>query len=511
GEGARENVRSGLNDFNFKAVQKLTSRQALTAKFSYYGEDSNLTYSGLTEAEFQENPRGNVFRNDFFYGDRFGASAAHSLIFDGNTALTTNFYGAFFKRHWWRQSSNSRERPNRLNTLPGGDPDCLSMADLNTTCGNQGRLRQYYFWGIEPRLQSNHSLFGVRSVADLGFRAHYENQDRRQENGDLPTSRSGVLVEDNERKNQAYSAFVQNRFLFGDLAVTPGVRVEHVRYERTNRLLDVTGETELTEVVPGLGISYRLPRNTVIFAGAHRGFAPPRTEDVINNTTGGSIDLDPELSWNYEAGVRARLHPGVRFEGTFFVMDYENQIVPASLAGGVGSLLTNGGETLHRGIEISSQIDAGTILRSRHNVYLRSAYTWLPTAEFTGTRFSSVPGFANVSITGNRLPYAPENLLTASVGYANPVGLDAFVEAVFVGRQFTDDLNTVNPTPDGQRGAIPSYMVWNATANYRVERWRTTLFVTFKNLFDRTYIVDRSRGLLPGSPRLAQAGVKFNF
>jgi len=35
--------------------------------------------------------------------------------------------------------------------------------------------------------------------------------------------------------------------------------------------------------------------------------------------------------------------------------------------------------------------------------------------------------------------------------------------------------------------------------------------VALKNLLDETYIVDRTRGILPGAPRLVQAGFKVNF
>ncbi|MBD0326203.1 MAG: TonB-dependent siderophore receptor, partial [Pyrinomonadaceae bacterium] len=511
GEGARDNTRSGLNDFNFKSISTLGARQALTLKFNYYGEDSNVTYSGLRENEYRANPRGNPFRNDFFYGDHFGASATHAFIFNNNVVLTTNIYGSYFKRHWWRQSSNSGQRPNRLNA----DPDCRSMADLNTTCGNEGRLRKYYFVGAEPRLHVTHKLFGIRNEADFGFRAHYETQQRRQENGDLPTSRSGLLVENNERRNQAYSGFAQNRFIFGHWTITPGFRIEHIEYQRTNRLanggLGASGRTDLTHIIPGLGISYSPTPKLVVFAGAPRGFAPPRTEDIINNTTGGVIELDPELSWNYEIGVRSTPTNGVNLEATFFRLDYQNQIVPASLAGGVGATLTNGGETLHQGLELTGRINSGAIARTPHNFYLRTAYTFLPTAKFTGTRLSSVSGFTNVSITGNRLPYAPEHMLNATIGYAHPTGFDALLEAVYVARQFSDDLNTITPSPDGQRGLIPSYTIWNATANYNVESMHTTFFVTVKNVFDHLYIADRSRGIIPGPPRLVQAGFKFNF
>lgn len=515
GEGGRDNVRSGLNDFYFKSVTTFSDRQALTFRFNYYGEDSNVTYSGLRQSEYEADPRQNPFLNDFFYGRRFGASATHAFVFNSNVILSTNIYGAFFKRHWWRQSSNSGERPNRLNTLAGGDPDCRGMIDLYTTCGNQGRLREYYTLGIDPRLRVNYSFSGWRGEADFGFRAQFENQDRQQQNGDTPTSRSGVAVENNERKNQAYSAFVQNRFLFGKWAVTPGLRVERINYERTNRLanggLGVQGRTQLTQWIPGLGVTFSPVERINLFAGVHRGFAPPRTEDIINNNTGGTIELDPELSWNYEVGFRSTVRQGLKLEATFFRMDYENQIVPASLAGGVGSLLTNGGETLHQGIEMAGQLDAGTLFRWRNNLYFRAAYTYLPVARFTGTRLSSVPGFGNVSVSGNRLPYAPENTLNASLGYSMPVGFDLLLEANYVGRQFADDLNTLAPSADGQRGLLPSYTVWNATVNYNVETWRTTFFFTVKNLFDDTFIVDRARGILPGSPRLIQSGLKFRF
>jgi Fe(3+) dicitrate transport protein len=510
GEGARENTRSGLNDVNLKLVQVLTQRQTLTFKGNYYGEDSNVTYSGLREDEYRANARQNPFRNDFFYGDRYGASLTHSYLFRNDLILNTTFYGSSFKRHWWRQSSNSAQRPN-----DSADPNCGGMANLSTTCGNEGRLRQYAHWGAEPRFRFAHRWLGLRSETDFGFRLHFENQDRQQQNGDTPMSRSGTVVENNERKNEAYSTFVQNRFIFGNLTITPGLRVERIRFERTNRLVNggpgVTGQTDLTQLVPGLGVAYNLGSKGTLFAGVHRGFAPPRTEDVINNTTGGAVDLDPELSWNYEVGLRSLVHPGLRLETTFFRMDYENQITPASLAGGVGATLTNGGETLHQGIEMTTRVDTGTLLQSAHNVYFRVAYTYIPTAEFRGIRFSSVSGFGNVSVTGNRLPYAAKGLLNASLGYSHPRGFNAMLESVSVGRQLGDDLNTVQPTADGQRGLIAGYTIWNATLNYHVESMKTNFFFTVKNLADRLYIVDRSRGILPSSPRLVQAGLTFRF
>jgi Fe(3+) dicitrate transport protein len=505
GAGARENVRSGLNDFNLKIVQPINDKNILTFKYSHYNEVSRITYSGLTEAEYAANRRGNPFRNDSFSLFREGSSLSHTVVFTPRMNLTTNTYTSYFSRDWWRQSSNSGERPNRL----GSDADCRGMQDLLTTCGNQGRLRDYKIYGIEPHLNVQFDFGKLRNNLNVGFRVHYENQDRRQKNGDFPSSRDGVLVESNVRRNTAFSGFIQNRFIWKDFSFTPGVRIENINFKRINRLNNTIGETNLTQVIPGFGVTYNAFKNTTFFAGVHRGFAPPTTADIINNN-GGVVDLQSELSWNYEIGLRTRPHKGIALEGTFFRTNYENQIVPASVAGGIGAAVTNGGKTLHQGFEFSGEANSSALFNTGYNLYVRTAYTYLGEAEFRGRRLSSVSGFTNISVNGNRLPYAPKNLMTTSVGYAYR-DFDAFIENNFIGSQFSDDLNTINASANGQRGAIAAQTYWNATANYRVEKWKSTFFVTAKNIFDRTYIVDRSRGILPGSPRLLQAGWKFVY
>ncbi len=538
GDGARENIGSRLNDVNLKALLSLGGGHSLSLRGNYYNEDSRVTYSGLTEAEYLADPRQNPFKNDSMLLDRWGASASHRLVLSETGSLTTTAYGYLVSRDWWRQSSNSSQRPN-----DASDPACAGVANLNTTCGNEGRLRDYHVWGIEPRLRLTHQLIGLASQMDVGARAHFEDQERRQINGDAPTSRTPGAIDDvnsglrenNDRENQAYSAFLQNRIFVGDWSFTPGIRVEHVRYERTNLLpvagnpRGVSGRTSLTEIIPGFGVTYAPAEGATLFAGVHRGFAPPRTEDIISNTTGGVVELDAELSWNYEAGVRSRVHSGAQIEATVFRMDFSNQIIPASLAGGTGATLTSAGRTLHQGFEVAARLDGAGLFGSSHNVYLRGAYTYLPTARFEGSRFVYVGTGGNdvagkvydaqdasgsrtqIGVTGRRLPYAPRHLLSATLGFAAPFGLDTRLEAVYVGPQFGDALNTSILVADGQQAGIGGYTIWNAAVNYTLAPIGTTLFVTAKNLLDKVYVVDRVRGIIPGSPRLIQGGFTQRF
>jgi Fe(3+) dicitrate transport protein len=509
GEGSRDNVRSGLNDFNAKALFSAGSRHAFILKGNYYGEDSRVTYSGLRLAEWLAAPYQNPFRNDSFDGWRTGSSLTHSFSVNPNVIVTTSAYGQIFKRDWWRQSSNSGQRPN-----DAADPACGGMANLHTTCGNEGRLRHYSTWGIDPRVRASHSLFGIRNELDAGFRAHFETQERIQANGAAPLARSGVIVENNQRKNQAYSGFVQNRFFFGNLVLTPGVRLENVHYQRTNRLFNsgagVTGDTVLTKWIPGVGAAWTKNSRLTVFAGIHRGFAPPRTEDIISNS-GGFVELDPELSWNTEVGMRARIARHASLDATFFRLDYSNQIIPASLAGGVGAVLTSAGRTLNQGLETTGRYELRNLFGSGNHLHLRAAWTWIPVARFEGTRFSNVAGNSTVSVSGNRLPYASRSLLNASATWLHRTGINALLEMVQTSRQYGDDLNTVNSTADGQRGALPGYVLWNGTFNLPLESKRTVLFFTVKNIGNRLVLVDRVRGMLPGSPRQIQAGLRFSF
>ncbi len=503
GEGTKENVRLGLSDFSSKVVRTINDRNILTGKFTFLKEDSQVTYSGATEAEFAANPRGNPFINDNFNSYRAGFSLQHTAVLTSKMNLTTNTYYNFFSRDWWRQSSNSSQRPNRIGGI------CRGLIDLNTTCGNEGRLRDYKTFGIEPRFNANFDLGQLRNDFNIGFRFHGERQFRIQKNGTTPTARDGVIVENNLRETNAISGFLQNRFIWKNVAVTAGVRVEKIDNKRTNRLIDASGKADVTAVIPGFGISFNAFKNSTFFAGVHRGFAPPRNEDVVSNT-GGVVELDAEKSWNYEVGFRTRPVSGIALESTFFRTNYENQIVSASIAGGIGAVFTNGGKTLHQGLEMNARFDSSNIFKTGYNIYFQTAYTNLFDAKFVGTRLSSVSGFTTISVSGNRLPYAPKHLATTSIGYAYR-NFDGFIESNYIGRQFSDDLNANDPIANGQRGAITSQTYFSATANYRVERLKSTFFVTAKNIFDRTFIVDRARGILPSSPRLLQGGVKISF
>ncbi|MDX2234509.1 MAG: TonB-dependent receptor [Hyphomonadaceae bacterium] len=512
-DGVRKNHDLEFNDFFVKAERTLAPGHELSARVALFRENSQVSYSGLTQAEFAADPFGNPFPNDRFETERFTAAVTHRWTISESLKLTTAAYGLWFDRDWWRQSSNSGQRPS-----DASDPLCAGMVNLSNTCGTEGRLREYNQYGVESRLEWSGALLGAEADVETGVRWHTERQNRAQVNADAPNGRTpGVTVnggvsELQQRYADALSGFVSARFDYGRFAVSPGVRIESIDYERVNRLNGARGETDLTEVIPGLGLTFDLRDDLVLYAGVHRGFAPPRVEDIVTNA-GGVVELDAEESVNYEAGLRGEPLPGLDVDVTAFLMDFENQIVPASVAGGAGATLTSAGETRHAGAEASASgsLKSLGLLDAGYDVYFRTALTWVAEADYEGRRFSNIPGFAAVSVSGNRLPYAPEWIASAAVGYERGDWLGLQAEVQHTGEMFTDDLNTVAPSANGQRGLIKNATIWNLAANISPDAGRTTFYATVKNVFDEVYIVDRARGILPGAPQLVQAGVRVAF
>lgn len=552
GNGSRDGSFHRIRDASLKTEFDLGDKQSLRLKFGYYEEDSKFGEAGLDQARYDADPYQNAFRNDVFELERTAFQAVHSFNFSDTTRLATQVYYQKTDRASYRQldaiveaeadgveAEKEREglRFDEVGAdgagLVAGCPEDIDYTVPNgfeqfaSLCGNQMRPRRYEFYGIEPRLEMQHGAFGLRSELVAGVRLHHEKVNRKRYNGATPTAREhspGTGLRDEfDIETDAVAAYVQNTFYAGDWSFTPGVRYES--YRQKNRITQdefapVTPGIETSqrnnELLPGFGLTYFGLANTTLFAGIHRGIAPPRPDA---NLPPGDADLqkvDPELSTNIELGMRHRPRQGVQLEATLFQIDFKNQILPG-YAVGLGQTFANAGRTLNRGVEFGSRIDFGRLQGRPHNPYLTLSYTSLFTARFDSDLLTPdfAPGedettvFANAR--GKRLPYAPRHLLSAGLGYEHGSTWDARIGLTHVSEQYTDALNTQAPAADGQSGVIPSYTTLNASFNYRLKPQGVTLYLSATNLTDKRYLVSRVNGAFAGVPRQLYAGARFSF
>lgn len=249
----------------------------------------------------------------------------------------------------------------------------------------------------------------------------------------------------------------------------------------------------------------------------HKGFAPPRPDRDLNvpecNGAGNdevncalAVNTKPETSINWEIGVRSSFYKGISFESTFFHTKVEDVVIND----GNGSFI-NGGESEQTGLELGGRVDFGTIYGTAHNIYLQGSYTNVFKAEFTKDGADPDDGI----ISGDRLPYAPRNIASLSIGYQHPVGLNARVGVDYVSRQqadaFTRVLGPTDAALSGLAGDIPAYSLLNMSVNFKPVGSKATYFMSGYNLADKEYLASRVDGMAVGRGRQVMAGIRYDF
>jgi Fe(3+) dicitrate transport protein len=257
-----------------------------------------------------------------------------------------------------------------------------------------------------------------------------------------------------------------------------------------------------------------------VFAGIHKGFAPPRPDrdveaDVI-------LPTRPETSITSEFGVRSSALKSGSVEATLFNMDISDVVVQS------GGIFRNAGRAQHTGIELAGRLNSGELLfDQRNNVFVSVSYTNLFTAKFkdSGTVAGEGEDGYGTYTAGNRLPYAPKHMLTLNLSYERPDGWRGRIGVTHLSRQFGNAQNYGGVTPEGHTGLvdgdqqakyglfgeIPALTLANASLSYSPVGEKTTWFATVENLTDKRYFNSRTNGLQPGRPRMVFVGVRYSF
>lgn len=499
----------------------------VSAKVSLYDEGSNATYVGLTDSLFRASPYTHPSPGDHLAINRQAVSVSHEIALRAGTATTlrTTAYAYRTSRDWTRRDYTYG---------PTGGTHVFGN-------GSGSRDRSFDVGGIEPRLRTLWSLGSVTSDLDIGARYHLERARDKYVLGTVDGTPIGVR-DDEVRNGEAVAAWVQNRFaLHPTFHLTPGVRVERFTFDRritrarvrrsdgttstrTVENVDLRSADGVTALIPGLGASWSPRELVTVFAGAHRGFAPPRTKDALiygDPTLAPdaqvpdpvSLQLDAEHSWNYEMGTRLMPVRFLRLEATVFLLDFTNQIIEPSLSAGsaAAAALANQGATRHQGVELGGALDLGKLFGRPFALEFEGNYTFVH-AYFSQDRYIR-QGSDTVNVRGNALPYAPRHRVHMSVTFEHAAGVRARVDGSLVGAQYSDNFETVAGTANGRIGEIPAQRVFDATLQYDVPRLTGVHVVgSVKNITDRVYIASRRpEGIKVGLPRLVTLGISWDF
>ena len=513
--------------------------QALTFTASYTDEVSNETYLGLTEADFGRDAfqRYAGSQNDEMDADHLSLRARHVAVFTDRLDLTTTLYRNLFARNWYKLDKVSDGLADDADGEGGFEDQKVSISSLlaspdaytgeydvvrGATDGGglyvKANNREYLAYGAQSVLGWRAGREGNGLQLETGLRLHFDEMDRFQwvdgytmNSGRLDLADAGTPGTESNRieRAEAVAGFVQAEADWGRLTVTPGLRVEHVRLWRLDygkSDVDRTGadlsrrENTVTEVIPGVAASVQVVPGVQVFAGVHRGFAPPSSKE-------GS---EAEQSVNLETGLQLAGY-GASLQVVGYYNAYQNLLGSDLAAAGGGGTVEqfNGGEANVAGLEVAAGADLGRPFG--HASLLRGwAFPVRLTYTFTDARFahafeSEFDAWGSV-VDGDYLPYVARHQGSASLGVQRG-RVQSDVRASYVGAMRT----VAGQQALGAAETTDARVVVDLSAEVRLYR-DVALFGRVHNLTDETYVVARRpAGLRPGLPRTLALGVKASF
>jgi Fe(3+) dicitrate transport protein len=515
-----------LVKLRFNSSASASVYQALEVKLGTTDQRGHETYLGLTQDDFERTPyrRYAASREDLLETEHEQAHLRYMIRPSRHLDVTATLYRNDFYRNW-----------HKLGKVDGGsgmvgigdvlDDPLTYAAELQILRGDvdsaddalnvRNNRRDYYSQGL-------HTVIGIHpggndSIHDLevGFRIHEDEEDRYQEedlfrivNGSMQLTSAGAPASQANRIDsaEALAFHAQDTISVGNWTIVPGVRFEHIDFERVDYgkadparagLALKTRESSVEEWIPGVGVTWEVRPDSRLFAGVHRGFAPPGP--------GSADETEPEESVNWEVGYR---HRGdvLGYEVVGFYNDYDNLLgVDTLSAGGTGDGdLFNGGEVISKGLEASLSHDLAAGRRLGVSLPLSFAYTYTE-AEFRNTFESDFDAWGDVE-AGDELPYVPEHQLSLETGVRHARW------STFVTLTYQDETRTVagqGPIPESE--STDDRTVLDLSVDYRV-RPELRLFVQLRNVTDEDYVAARRpAGVRPGLPRTALVGVGFDF
>ena len=492
--------------------------QSLRVKLGYTEQDSNETYLGLTDDDFETTPyhRYAASANDNFRSEHEQIQATYVIDPGNSWRAQVTAYRNDFWRNWYKLQSVGGESISGVLEDPDTFATELSYMQGITSPDDAVQIRannrDYYSQGVQASLQWDTGLGDADIALTTGIRIHDDEEDRfqhqdgyRMDNGALILTTAAAPGSQTNRVSQAdvRAVFVDAEIRTGSWILTPGVRFEDIDMKRLDYATDdperTQGPSRVREnstqvVIPGMGALYRVSEEWRLLAGIHKGFNPP--------APGSSAGEEDSL--NFEAG--ARYDSGdLGFEAIYFLNDYDNLVgtVTESTGGGgeIGDQF-DGGEVRVSGLELSATWNARL---KTVDMPFELRYTWTGEAEFQNAFESDFDPWGDVQV-GDELPYIPEHQLRATAG------LEASKWRFNIAANYVGKLRT----RAGQGVFIPeesidSHVVWDMVAAWQFTAQLST-YVKVDNLFDETYIAARRpAGVRPGLPRTAYLGLTYRL
>ncbi len=512
------------NDLNAKLSWQSPSTasypQTFLLKLGYADEDSEETYLGITDEDFEQNStrRYAASQQDAFETSHQQVHVFHDIQWSEQWSLSTAVYWNAFARDWNKLDgfraaeglvavepadvfANPSVYSRQLSLLKGEIDSETTFDQLNIV----GFDRDYYSYGVQAQInqRSEFSLAGasIQSVRQMGLRYHGDGVERDHTgtyydmtDGELVTTNESENFVHNEDKAQALAGFYFDQLAWQDWQLSYGLRFESINTERTDKLAEQTYQQTQQVWLPGVGLRYQVSEALALQAGVHRGFSP---------NAASSTQAEPETSINYELGGALSLGAW-ETRAIAFYSDYENLIGRCRVSDGSScdtSQEYNAGRVAIVGLELESSAYAEL---GEYLLPVSVVYTWTQ-SEFQESFDSSFSQWGSVE-KGDELPYLPEHTLRFDTG------IESDVWAARIAMNYRSEMREIaGQDAMNASNSVRELTTFDFSADYQVtDQWLVSAKV--ENIFDRQEIVSRRPfGARPNKPRYFTVGTQYEF
>lgn len=426
--------------------------------------------------------------NDRFRLERFFPSLTWEKDFSEGTKLEVRAWGGYYSRWSKRQGGGG------FGTVAAGAGNTIESQEFYTAAA-EARLRHDWSWG-----EHTHTLAG-------GVMLYHMDSPRVDKTGATPTAEDGTIARSADRDLLYAPIFVENKFTFDKLSITPGLRLENVVQgvrEKVNvaKTLATTplGVKDEHAFVPlvGLGLQYELRPKVSAYANVSQSYRPAVFTEAVPTGSGAVVnnDLAEGQSWQYELGLRGNPQPWLTWDTSVFRLDFDNQI------GTVAGVVQNVGRSIHQGWEGALELDLVGLYDHLHKS--DAADRW-GSLSLYGNLMLLDAAFQGGANAGKAPQYAAEYLLRTGLNYRWRDRAKVSFLGTFVDDHFADDAHTA-------AFQVPAYMTWDLTAEVKVWKESVTLVAGVNNLFNEDYYSRiRGDGIDPAYGRNFYAGVSVKF
>lgn len=516
--GTGNDIADYMLKLRWKSTEQAAIQQQLDLKLFQGDEKADVSYLGLTDADFRADPNRRYGLSELERMDRGRRSASlqHSLHVTPDISLVTTAY--YTKTH------RDYTRLNQINGIGIGGSGITSLINNNapnaallqgildgtadTTHPNGVRYGNNFQTFVSKGIQFEgraafttgvleHELMGgVRLHKDIARNtATQNNLVYDQVNGSLVFSGSSAATP-NEGFAKATSFWIADRIRWGGLTLLPLMRHEDIS-SRANIAVPTSASNKLTKTTFGMGVNYELDERWIVLAGVHQGFAPPGS--------GAADGSKGEESTNFEGGLRFR-DGSLAIDLIGFYTDYNNALRNCLVAnpcadGAVDGVQQDGAKKVY-GLELglsASLYNSETIV-----VPLQLAYTYTD-GEYT--RGADVPSGVQ---KGDVLDYTPKNIGRLQLGVEHVSGIDFHIALNYSDGACTN-------TTCGRPGVDTTFLTtddlftMDLSASYAVTD-KVSIYARVENVFDERKIVHRGSDGARGNPgRYIGAGVRAGF